>query len=57
MNIALLGATGFVGAAILNEALDRGHFVTAIVRLPRPLPHESGSPPRGATSTFPPASS
>ena len=34
MNIALLGATGFVGAAILNEALDRGHFVTAIVRHP-----------------------
>ena len=34
VNIALLGATGFVGAAILNEALDRGHFVTAIVRHP-----------------------
>jgi putative NADH-flavin reductase len=34
MRIALLGATGFVGAAILNEALDRGHFVTAIVRHP-----------------------
>ena len=24
MNIALLGATGFVGAPIFNEALDRG---------------------------------
>ena len=24
MKIALVGATGFVGSAILNEALDRG---------------------------------
>ena len=32
MKIALLGATGFVGSAILNEALSRGHSVTALVR-------------------------
>lgn len=32
MKIALIGATGFVGSAILKEALDRGHEVTAIVR-------------------------
>jgi len=32
MKIALLGATGFVGSAILKEALERGHSVTAIVR-------------------------
>ena len=32
MKVALLGATGFVGSALLNEALDRGHVVTAIVR-------------------------
>ena len=32
MKVALIGATGFVGARILNEALDRGHEVTAIVR-------------------------
>ena len=32
MRIALIGATGFVGSAILKEALDRGHEVTAIVR-------------------------
>jgi putative NADH-flavin reductase len=38
MKIALLGATGFVGSAILNEALDRGHTVTAIVRHPEKLP-------------------
>ena len=34
MNIALIGASGFVGSAILKEALDRGHQVTAIVRNP-----------------------
>jgi putative NADH-flavin reductase len=37
MNIALIGATGFVGAAILQEALNRGHEVTAIVRNPEKL--------------------
>lgn len=30
--IALIGATGFVGAAILKEAVSRGHSVTALVR-------------------------
>ena len=34
MKIVLLGATGFVGGALLNEALDRGHWVTAILRDP-----------------------
>jgi putative NADH-flavin reductase len=37
MNIALIGATGFVGAAILQEALNRGHHVTAIMRHPEKL--------------------
>lgn len=32
MKIALIGASGFVGTAILNEAVSRGHHVTAIVR-------------------------
>jgi len=32
MKVALPGATGFVGSAILIEALDRGHTVTAIAR-------------------------
>lgn len=31
-NILLIGATGFVGNALLNEAISRGHKVTAIVR-------------------------
>jgi putative NADH-flavin reductase len=38
MKVALLGATGFVGSAILNEALNRGHAVTAIVRDAGKLP-------------------
>jgi uncharacterized protein len=37
MKIALLGATGFVGTALLAEALTRGHHVTAIVRDPAKL--------------------
>ncbi|MDI1256267.1 MAG: NAD(P)H-binding protein [Flavobacterium sp.] len=35
MKIALIGATGFVGSAILNELADRGHDVTAIARNPQ----------------------
>ena len=38
MKIALIGGTGFVGSAILQEALNRGHEVTAIVRNPEKLP-------------------
>ncbi len=34
MKIALIGATGFVGAAVLAELLARGHHVTALVRNP-----------------------
>lgn len=34
MKIALIGASGFVGSAILKEALDRNHQVVAIVRNP-----------------------
>lgn len=35
--IVLIGASGFVGSAILNEALSRGHQVTAIVRHPEKI--------------------
>lgn len=31
-NVVLIGASGFVGNALLNELLDRGYQVTAIVR-------------------------
>ncbi|SMD13371.1 NAD(P)-dependent oxidoreductase [Pedobacter nyackensis] len=32
MKAVLIGASGFVGASILNELLSRGHEVTAVVR-------------------------
>ena len=32
MKVALIGASGFVGTALLNELAERGHQVTAIVR-------------------------
>ena len=32
--VVLIGASGFVGSAILNEALNRGFHVTAVVRHP-----------------------
>ena len=37
MKIAILGATGWIGGAILKEALSRGHQVTALVRDPSKL--------------------
>ena len=48
MKIALIGATGFVGSAILKEALDRGHEVTAIMRHTEKLPsHPKLHPQKG----------
>jgi putative NADH-flavin reductase len=37
MNIALFGANGTIGQRILQEALSRGHNVTAIIRNPSKL--------------------
>lgn len=34
MKIALIGASGFVGTAVLNELIERGHKITAMVRNP-----------------------
>ena len=42
MNIALIGATGFVGTAVLNELLQRGHRVTALARNPAKLAARHG---------------
>lgn len=37
MNILLIGATGMVGSRVLNEALSRGHSVTAATRNPEKI--------------------
>jgi putative NADH-flavin reductase len=42
MKIALIGATGNVGSAILAELLQRGHQVTALVRQAGRLPAQAG---------------
>ncbi|CAM3728060.1 NAD(P)-dependent oxidoreductase [Polaromonas hydrogenivorans] len=42
MNIALIGATGFVGSAILPELLGRGHQVTVLARNPAKLAAQPG---------------
>lgn len=36
-NVVLIGASGFVGSAIMNEALNRGHRVTAVVLNPEKI--------------------
>ena len=36
-NVILIGASGFVGSAILNEALSRGHRVMAVVLHPEKI--------------------
>lgn len=41
--IALIGASGFVGSALLKEALERGHSVTAIVRHPEKVTLEDAN--------------
>ena len=38
MQIALIGATGFVGSPVLVELLSRGHQVTVLARNPAKLP-------------------
>ena len=38
MKIAIIGATGFVGSALLKEAAARGHEITALVSRPNKVP-------------------
>jgi hypothetical protein len=42
MNIALIGASGFIGSALLKEALQRGHRVKGLVSRPEKLAPASG---------------
>ncbi|KOC90900.1 NAD(P)-dependent oxidoreductase [Winslowiella iniecta] len=41
MKITVIGATGFVGQEVINEALARGHQVTAVSRSGKNLPQHS----------------
>jgi putative NADH-flavin reductase len=41
MNIALIGASGFIGSALLAEALSRGHQISALVSRPERLPPQA----------------
>src|SRR5579863_6763982 len=38
MKISIVGATGFIGSKVRDEAVSRGHIVTAITRSPDKLP-------------------
>lgn len=42
MKVALIGATGFVGAPLLTEFLSRGHQVTVLARNPAKLSAQAG---------------
>ena len=55
MKIALMGATGFLGSKMLQEALDRGHTVTAVSRDPTKLPQHPNLRPAKAEVTDVPA--
>ena len=39
MRLLIVGATGGTGRALVEQALERGHAVTALVRNPSRLPH------------------
>ncbi len=44
MKVALIGATGFVGSALLQELLHRNYEVTAIARNTARIPVKDGNP-------------
>ena len=50
MNIVLIGATGAIGGRVLDEALRRGHTVTATSRQPAKLGIRPGMTPSAANT-------
>jgi putative NADH-flavin reductase len=48
MKIAIVGATGFIGSKLRDEAVRRGHVVTAIMRSPEKLPRSESIIPAPA---------
>src|SRR5438132_2662926 len=48
MKIAIVGATGFIGSKLLDEAVSRGHVVIAISRSPQKLPQHDNIVPAPA---------
>jgi putative NADH-flavin reductase len=50
MKIALIGATGGIGSRVLDEALRRGHAVTATSRDPKKLAARSGMTAKAANT-------
>jgi uncharacterized protein len=53
MQIAIVGATGNVGSRLVDEALSRGHGVTAVARNASRLPPDAGSTFSAADATDP----
>jgi putative NADH-flavin reductase len=51
MNIAIIGATGRVGTRLIDEALRRGHRVTALARTASRLPARAGLTTRDVDAT------
>jgi putative NADH-flavin reductase len=51
MRLAVFGATGRTGVPLVEQALDRGHHVTAFVRDPGKLAPASDSASSRATPT------
>ncbi|GAA3838895.1 hypothetical protein GCM10022243_01670 [Saccharothrix violaceirubra] len=43
MHIGIFGATGVIGGRVVDEALERGHRVTAFTRTGARVPAEPGA--------------
>jgi putative NADH-flavin reductase len=50
MKLTIFAATGGIGRQILEQAVDAGHDVTAVIRNPQKLPGELSSQVRVVTA-------